>query len=75
MDTSPELQELVASIRNEQRHMQLVFGISIIILSVVIMFTAPVAIRSLFENSTPNPGAATPVQQPMQVASSSTAKP
>lgn len=71
--TSPELQELVAVIRREHRRTQIVFGISIIILCLVIMFTAPVAIHSLFENSTPNPDAAALVQQNMQPTSSVTA--
>lgn len=73
--TSPELQELIAVIRREHRRTQVVFGISIIILSLVIMFTAPVAIHSLFESNTPNPDAAALVQQNMQTVSSSTTKP
>lgn len=74
-NTSPELQELVAIIRREHRRTQIVFGISIIILSLVIMFTAPVAIHSLFESSTPNPDAAALLQQHMQGTSSMPTKP
>lgn len=43
--TSPELQEIMAVIRREHRRTQLVFGVSIIILAVVIALVVPGIIR------------------------------
>ncbi|MDB4992280.1 MAG: hypothetical protein JWL75_525 [Parcubacteria group bacterium] len=54
MEASPEIQEVLDTIRRENRHTRMVFGVGIIILAVVLMYLAPVVIRSQFANSESN---------------------
>lgn len=55
MERTPELEEILALIRKEHRHTQLVFGVSIIVLSLVLMVIAPVVIRSAIPDTLQGP--------------------
>lgn len=74
MDTySSELQEIIAVIRREHRRTQIVFGISIIILALIIMFIAPAAIRQEVDPGNQDGSYASPLPQAPDATGTSTA--
>ncbi len=49
--TSPEIEQILVTVRREAGHTRLVFGVEIIILALILMYIAPMVIRSELQNA------------------------